>query len=154
MSARAAVLAAAVTAVLAGGGPAGADPASDGGTDAQFAAAIAAVRDGTSCGPLRRDPTVERVATLSNQSTRDYLEHTARHVPVDDPLAVLRELGGDAGTAIQLQGFGPDTATAIKGALLQGNTSIGVCSFDRIGTSVLRTADGERVLVVAVLAGR
>lgn len=154
MSARAAAVAAALTAVLAGGGPAGADPAPDGGPDAQFTAAIAAVRAGTSCGPLRPDPTVARVAALSNQSTRDYLEHTARHVPLNDPLAVLRELGGDAGTAIQLQGFGPDTATAVKGALLQGNTSIGVCSFDRVGTSVLRTADGDRVLVVAVLAGR
>ncbi len=153
MSARTAALTA-LAAVLAGAAPAGADPGPDGGPDAQFTAAIAAVRDGTPCPPLRPDPTVARVAALSNQSTRDYLAHTARHTPVDDPLAVLRDLGGDAGTAIQLQGFGPDAATAIKGALLQGNTSIADCSFDRVGASVLPTVDGERMLVVAVLAGR
>ncbi|HLR98352.1 hypothetical protein H7J77_13375 [Mycolicibacillus parakoreensis] len=154
MSARtvpaAAVVGAAALAAVLAAAPAGADEADEN----RFRAAIAALRAAGPCGPLRPDPTVAHVAALSNRSTRDYLDHTARHVPVDDPLPVLHDLGDDAGTAIQVQGFGPDPATAINGALLQADTSLTDCSFDRVGTSVLTTADGTRVLAVAVLAGR
>lgn len=114
---------------------------------------IAALRDTGSCGALRHDPIAEQVAEISNRSTEEYHNHDARFVPVADPLFVLRDLGGTAGKAIQLQGYGSTDVDAIKGVLLQGHISIPDCSYDTLGTSVIRNPDRGYTLVVAVLAG-
>ncbi|RAV18452.1 hypothetical protein DQP55_02600 [Mycolicibacterium sp. GF69] len=114
---------------------------------------MAAVRAGGSCGALRHDPLVERAAEISNRSTADYLNHDAEYVPVADPLVVLKDLGSDAATATQLQGHGHTDAEAVKGALLQGYSKLADCSYETIGSSVIRDHDTGRTLVVAVLAG-
>jgi hypothetical protein len=88
---------------------------------------MAAVRAGGPCGALRHDPLVEQAAEISNRSTEDYLNHDGEYVPVADPLTVLKDLGSDAGTATQLQGHGDTDADAIKGALLQGHSSLADC---------------------------
>lgn len=120
---------------------------------AKFDAGIAAVRAASTCPALAHDPLVQRAAELSNRSTEDYLNHTAEHVPVADPLFVLHDLGSDAQRAVQLQGQGPTLADALKGALLQGNSTIPDCSYTRFGTSVIEHAASGHTLVVAVLAG-
>jgi hypothetical protein len=127
--------------------PATAEPAT------QLEQGIASLRTTGLCGALRHDPLVQQVAEISNRSTEDYVNHDARFVPVADPLVVLKDLGSDAGKAIQLQGYGSSDADAIKGALLQGHRLIRDCSYDTFGTSVIRNPDTGYALVVAVLAG-
>lgn len=127
--------------------PAGAEPADE------LEQGIAAVRAGGSCAALRHDPLVEQAAEISNRSTEDYLNHDAEYVPVADPLIVLTDLGSDAGIATQLQGHGDTVAAAVKGALLQGHSSLADCSYETFGTSVIRNPDKGYTLVVAVLAG-
>lgn len=126
--------------------PAGAD---DGDFDRQMTAA----RSGGSCGALQHDPLVARVALIANRSTADYLNHNAEYVPVVDPLVVLNDFGSTAGRAVALQGHGPDDATAIRAALLQGYTAIPDCSYTTFGTSVIRDPGSGKSMVVAVLAG-
>ncbi|BBZ02604.1 hypothetical protein MCHIJ_20410 [Mycolicibacterium chitae] len=120
---------------------------------AQFDAGIAAVRAASTCPALAHDPLAQRAAELSNRSTEDYLNHTAEHVPVADPLFVLHDLGSDAQRAVQLQGQGPTLAEALKGALLQGNSTIPDCAYTGFGTSVIEHAASGHTLVVAVLTG-
>lgn len=144
---RHALLVGCVGAALLCAPPAGAERADD------LERGVAAVRAGGQCGALRHDPLVERAAEISNRSTVDYLSHGAEYVPVADPLIVLKDLGSDAATAIQLQGHGRTDAEAIKGALLQGYSKLGDCSYETIGSSVIRDPDTGRTLVVAVLAG-
>lgn len=120
---------------------------------AQFDAGIAAVRAASSCPALAHDPLAQRAAELSNRSTEDYLNHTAEHVPVADPLFALHDLGSDAQRAVQLQGQGHSLAAALKGALLQGNSTIPDCSYTRFGSSVIEHAASGHTLVVAVLVG-
>lgn len=127
---------------------AGAAPAA---ADTDFDAQLAAARG--SCAPLQHDPLVARVAQISNQSTLDYLNHSAQHVPVADPLLVLRDLGGAAGRGVQLQGYASDGPSAIRGALLQGHAALPDCGYTTFGTSMIHDTEGNRVLVVAVLAG-
>lgn len=122
-------------------------------TQTQFDDGIAAVRAAGSCPALAHDPLAQQAAELSNRSTEDYLNHTAEHVPVADPLFVLHDLGSDAQRAVQLQGQGQNLADALKGALLQGNSTITDCSYTRFGTSVIQHAASGHTLVVAVLAG-
>ncbi|MBU9762564.1 hypothetical protein FR943_01685 [Mycobacterium sp. TNTM28] len=126
---------------------AGAEP------DEGFDHGIASVRAAGSCAALIRDPLAQKVAEISNRSTEDYLNHTARHVPVADPLAVLKDFGSDAGKAVQLQGYGRTDAAAIKGALLQGHTALPDCSYTTFGSSLIRNPERGQVLAVAVLAG-
>lgn len=132
---------------------AGTAVADDDAADTELDAAIAEVRAGA-CAPLQPDPIARRAAEISNRSTLDYLHHTASHVPVDDPVPVLHDLGSRADAAIQLQGYGPDLATAIGGALLQGHSTIRDCAYRVVGTNVIHDADRGAVLVVAVLADR
>lgn len=127
--------------------PAAAEP------DAQLEQGIASLRAAGSCGALTADPIVQKVAEISNQSTEDYLNHTARFVPVADPLPVLQDFGSAAGKAVQLQGYGRTDADAIKGALLQGHAAIPDCSYTMFGTSVIRNPAAGYVSAVAVLAG-
>jgi len=127
--------------------PAAAEPAD------QLRQGVASLRATGSCGVFRLDPLAQQAAEISNRSTEDYINHNARFVPVADPLVVLKELGSDAGKAIQLQGYGRADADAIKGALLQGHAVIRDCSYDTLGTSVIRNRDRGYTLVVAVLAG-
>lgn len=144
-----AALAALLAAGIFGAATAYAEPADVTGV---FDAAVASVRAGSSCPALQHDPTVQHAAEISNRSTDDYLNHTARYVPVSDPLEVLRDLGSDATRAVQLRGHGRSEADAIKGALLQGNSTIPDCSYTRFGTSVLTNPDSGHIIVVAVLA--
>ncbi|HTM84874.1 MAG TPA: hypothetical protein VL179_08235, partial [Mycobacterium sp.] len=72
---------------LLGTPTAGAEP------DDRLDHAVAGLRAAAVCGPLRPDPIVGRAAEIIGRSTEDYINHTARHVPVGDPLAVLADLG-------------------------------------------------------------
>lgn len=127
-------------------------PPAAAGPDEQFAQGIAALRATGPCRALHHDPVAQRVAEISNRSTDDYLNHNARFVPVTDPLAVLNDLGSPARKAVQLQGFGRDDTTAIKGALLQGHAAILDCSYSTLGTSVIHNPADGHSLAVAVLA--
>ncbi|MGE2690113.1 hypothetical protein [Mycolicibacterium pulveris] len=128
-------------------------PAADAEPATQLERGIASLRAG-SCPALRPDPVVQRAAELSNQSSEDYYNHGAQHVPVTDPLLVLTDLGSAAGKAVQLHGYGDTDADAIKGALLQGHTAIVDCSYMTFGSSVIRNMERGYTLVVAVLADR
>ena len=136
-----------LTAALLTAGPAGAEPGA-----AAFDAAIAATRAAAGCPALVADPLAQRAAELSNRSTADYLDHRAEYVPVDDPLAVLHDLGSDAAAAVQLQGAADTAADAIEVALLQGYATLPDCGYQRLGTSVIEHPGGQ-TLVVAVLIG-
>ncbi|HSA40098.1 hypothetical protein [Mycolicibacterium fallax] len=144
---RRAVTAALLAAALLTAGPAGAEPGA-----AAFDAAIAATRAAAGCPALVADPLAQRAAELSNRSTADYLDHRAEYVPVDDPLAVLHDLGSDAAAAVQLQGAADTAADAIEVALLQGYATLPDCGYQRLGTSVIEHPGGQ-TLVVAVLIG-
>ena len=137
-----------LTAALLTAGPAAADTADT----AAFDAAIAATRAAAGCPALVADPLAQRAAELSNRSTADYLDHRAEYVPVDDPLAVLHDLGSDAAAAVQLQGAADTAADAIEVALLQGYATLPDCGYQRLGTSVIEHPGGQ-TLVVAVLIG-
>lgn len=141
-----------VVAGLLGAGLLGA-PTAGAAPDDRLEQAVATLRAAGSCGPLRPDPVVQQVAEIASRSTEDYINHTARHVPVGDPLAVLTDLGGQAGSAIQLQGYGHDDVAAVKGALLQGHAVIPDCAYDTVGTSVIRNPDGGYSVAVVVLTG-
>lgn len=117
----------------------------------EFKEAVAAARGGQ-CA-LRYDPIVEHVAEIVNRSSDDYISQKARHVPADDPLPILKDLGGKAGKTYLLQGAAPNDGAAIKGALLEGHTAIPDCSYTDFGVSLLRNADTGESLAVAVLAG-
>jgi len=125
-------------------GRAGAEPS------AALAEGIASARAASGCPALTADPLATQAAELVNRATADYLEHTAQHPPISDPMTVLADLGSPATAAIQLQGAGRSAAESIKVTLLQGNSSIGYCGWRHIGTSVLTA--GDRTIVVAVLS--
>jgi hypothetical protein len=107
----------------------------------------------SSCGPLRSNPAAEQTATIVNRSTDSYLDHTARALPVPDPLPVLKDLGYGGHKAVMLQGAGHTEAKAIKGALLEGFDALPDCSYTDYGVSLLHNATSEYMLTVAVLAG-
>lgn len=115
--------------------------------------ALTSARGGMSCGPLRSDPVVEQVAEKINQSTEDYLNHTATQVPIDNPLLGLKVLGYGGGKAKLIQGAGKTEANAIKGLVLEGYDKIPDCSYNAYGASMLRNERTDRYLAAVVLAG-
>ncbi len=114
--------------------------------------AVMAVR-AASCEPLRPDPIVERTAENVNRSTDTWVDHTARAIPVPDPLPLLKDLGYGGNRATQVLGAGFTDAAAIKGLLLEGFLSIPDCSFTDYGVSVLKNQTTPYVVVALVLAG-
>ena len=115
-------------------------------------AAVMAART-ASCGPLRSDPIVERVAENVNQSTDAWIDHTARAVPVPDPLPVLKDFGYGGSKATMAQGTGHTGADAIKGLLLGGYNKVPDCSYKDYGVSVMQNRTTKRFLMALVLAG-
>ncbi|MCV7246541.1 hypothetical protein H7J83_28140 [Mycobacterium mantenii] len=115
--------------------------------------AVASLRSGTSCGPLRYSPVVEQAADIVNKSTSDYLDNNATHVPIADPLPGLKDLGYGGNKAVLLQGAHKNEASAIKGALLQGYNAFPDCSYTDFGASIVRNENTGYNLVSLVLAG-
>lgn len=120
---------------------------------ATFKDAVASLRNGTSCGRLHYNPVVEQAADIINRSTDAYLNHTATHVPIADPLPGLKDLGYGGTKATLLQGAHKDPADAIKGALLEGHAAIPDCSYTDFGVSMFRNDKSGYNLTSAVLAG-
>lgn len=134
-----------VTVVLAP--PATADPAPS------LREAVEQVRGSASCGQLEYDPGVEQAAEIVNQSTDVYLNQTARHVPVADPLPIVHDLGVAGGKAISLYGAAPNTGDSIKSVLLQGYQAIPDCAYTKFGASMLWNENTGRNLATVVLVG-
>lgn len=142
--------AAAITAVIAGvlwAPPAGADPAP------APKDAVDQVRGSARCGPLRYDPVVEHTADIVNRSTDVYVSHTAKQVPVSDPLPIFKDLGGTGGKAISLLSATGNDADTIEGVLLAGYAAIPDCSYTSFGASMLWNADAGKSLAAVVLVG-
>jgi hypothetical protein len=106
-----------------------------------------------SCGGLRVDPIVEHAALDVNRSTQAWVDHTARAVPVPDPVPLLKDLGYTGGKAAMIFGAGNVDAAAIEGLLLQGYDKIPDCSYTDYGASVIRDQTTGYVLMTVVLAG-
>lgn len=120
---------------------------------ATFKDAVASSRSGTSCGPLHYNPIVEQAADIVNRSTDAYLNHTATHVPIADPLPGLKDLGYGGNKATLLRGAHRNPADAIKGALLEGHAAIPDCSYTDYGVSMFRNVKSGYNLTAVVLAG-
>jgi hypothetical protein len=105
------------------------------------------------CPPLQPDPVLDGVAQRANHESQSYIEHTARFVPFEDPMPVLRELGYPASKAKLIPGYGDVEAKAIHGVTVQGWQAIPDCSYTNYGLNVLTNANGGYVLAALVLAG-
>jgi hypothetical protein len=106
------------------------------------------------CGPLRPEPLVDQTAAFAVRSTSTYLNHTARAVPMADPLPVLKDLGFNAGKATLLQGAGKTEADAIKFILVSGYKDIPDCSYAEYGLSTSPNDNPNGYFLTAlVLAG-
>lgn len=126
-------------------------PPSSADSTAELASQVTASRGG--CAPLRSDPVLNDVASRANNETHAYIEHTARFVPFEDPMPVLRGLGYQAGKAKLLAGYGDSDARAIHGVTVQGWQAIPDCSFTRYGANVFDDPNGGYALAALVLAG-
>ena len=117
--------------------------------------ALMAARAGSSCGAFGADPQVAHAAEIINQSTKDYLTHSAETVPAESqhPDAIAKDVGVQATKTFALQGAAQTQAEAIKGLLVQGFSAIPDCGYSRIGTSTLYDANTGFTLVTAVLVG-
>jgi hypothetical protein len=116
--------------------------------------AVTAARAGSSCAPLRSDPTVQRVAEVINKSFKDWLDHTATHAPIEDPMPGLKELGYRGSKGVYIGGASVKSqAEAIKAALLEGYALIPNCSYSDIGATMLLDEGSGQNLVAVVLAG-
>jgi hypothetical protein len=116
--------------------------------------AVMAARAGSSCGSLRPDPTVQRVAEVINKSFKEWADHAANHAPIEDPMPGLKELGYRGSKGVYFGGASTRSqAEAIRAALLEGYAIIPDCSYSDIGaTMVLDEVSGQN-LVAVVLAG-
>lgn len=115
--------------------------------------AVAALRGGTSCLPLRYDAVVERAAEIINRLEENYLIHTARQEPVTDPLPGLKDLGYSGNKAKLLRGAASDGADAIKVMLLEGYAVFPDCSYKDFGVSLRRDETTGYTFTSVVLAG-
>ncbi len=115
--------------------------------------AVTQLRGGTSCRPLRPDASAEEASAIVIRSTDKYLDHTARAVPVSDPLPILKDLGSGANKAKLLQGAGRTEADAIEFVLISGYAAIPDCSFTDYGVSALQNTLSGYFLTSMVLAG-
>ena len=119
------------------------------------AQAVASARAGAQCGPLRYNPVVEHAAEIVNRSTYDYLKHTAKSVPIEEPhpTAIMKDLGIGAGKVLSLKDSSEKEADAIKGMLLQGYAAWPDCSYTDFGVSLLHEEQTGYFLVIVVLVG-
>jgi hypothetical protein len=115
--------------------------------------AVASLRGGTSCGPLRYDPVVEQAAEIINRLEDDYISHAARQQPIDDPTPGLKDLGYGGKKAKLLRGTARNDADAITAMLLQGYNAFSDCSYGDFGVSILRNAETGYTSTAVVLAG-
>ncbi|MCV7039423.1 hypothetical protein BST36_02200 [Mycolicibacterium moriokaense] len=127
--------------------PATADPAPS------LQGAVEQVRGSSTCGQLEYDPVVEEAAEIVNRSSDVYLNHTARHVPVADPLPIIHDLGVAGGKAISLYGAAPNTGDSIRSVLLQGYQAIPDCAYTKFGVSMLWNESTGKNLATVVLVG-
>lgn len=127
-------------------------PSAGADSSANLRSAVTQVR-GASCGPLRNDPAVEAAADNVNQSNDRWLNHTARAVPVPDPLPLLKDLGYGGGNATMVQGAGYTDADSIKGLLVLGYDRIANCSYTDYGVSLILNQQTGYFLSALVLAG-
>lgn len=120
---------------------------------AEVTQAVVDARGGTSCAPLRHNPTVEHAADIINRSTHSYLNHTAENVPADEPhqKAIVRDLGIEATRTASFQGAGHDVADATKGMLLEGRDAFPDCAYTDFGVSSLYEEQSDFTLVAVVL---
>lgn len=114
--------------------------------------AVSSARGATSCAPLQYNQIVEQVAETINRTTDDYLSHTAKRVPITDPMEGLKLLGYGGSKAYLLQGANKDEAVAIKAALLEGYDAIPDCSYADYGVSMRRNERTGYNLASVVLA--
>lgn len=130
--------------------PAAADP------DPGVTTNIEQARGSAGCPALRYDQNVERAAAVINRSSFDYVNHTAEDTPADgqDLSAIVNEFGVGASKAMTLQGAGQDSATALRGLLLQGYQAIPDCSYTDFGVDSLVEPVTGFHLIVVVLAER
>jgi hypothetical protein len=115
--------------------------------------AVASLRGGASCGPLRHDPVVEQAAEVINRLEDDYVSHTAKQQPISNPLPGLKDLGYGGNTAKLLLGTARADADAVTAMLLQGYDAFGDCSYRDFGVSRLRNEDTGLTFTAVVLAG-
>lgn len=130
--------------------PSSADPTAD------LRSEVAARRG--SCAALRPDPVLDGVAQRADFETQSYASHTARFLPMEDPMPMLRQLSYPAGKAKLLTGFaGPDRSNprkaAIYGAALFGSETIPDCSYTRYGVDVVTDAKTGNATAAIVLVG-
>lgn len=145
---------AALSAVATVAGGVAVAPASSADFADHLVQAVQQARGGTTCSPLQPEPLVSKVASIAAQSTKTYLNHTARVVPVDDPLPILKERGSSAGKAVLLQGAGKTEADAVKSILITGSSAIPDCSYAQYGVSTLSNDNPNGYYLTAVvLAG-
>ena len=116
--------------------PAQADPQSP------LGQTVIAARSASTCGPLQSDPLVERVASMANQSTSDYMSHRSAAVPFTDPLPALSTLGYVGAKAVQFSGYGATQSDAVHALMLQWQASRPDCSYTQFGTSTWHDAAG------------
>ncbi|MCW2627068.1 MAG: hypothetical protein JWR48_3790 [Mycobacterium sp.] len=118
---------------------------------ADLRASVDGARGG--CPALQPDPVLNDAAIRATSETQAYIEHTARFVPFEDPMPVLREMGYNAGKAKLVVGYGDSQDKAIRGISVLGWDTIPDCSYTKYGLSALYGARGDYVLTAVVLAG-
>lgn len=95
----------------------------------------------------------QQTAELSIHSTDVYLNHTARAVPMADPLPTLKDLGSTATRAYLLQGAGLNEADAVKFILISGFNVVPDCGYSQFGVATAYNEASGYYLAAAVLAG-
>lgn len=123
-------------------------------------AAIPAARAST-CASTRPDPLIDQVAMEITESTDSYINFTARSVPLDDPMLLLKDIGYVGATKAKiLSGAATTAANSIKALLLQGSAPLADgfavlpnCSLNAYGVATKYNAKKNVVIATAVLAG-
>jgi hypothetical protein len=115
--------------------------------------AVEAARGGTSCQPLQPDPLAQQASAFVLQSTDAYLNHTARAVPIEDGLPVLKDLGSSATKVKVLQGAGQTEFDAIKFIFISGYNVIPDCGYTGYGASFAQNESDDYYLTAVVLIG-
>jgi len=105
------------------------------------------------CPALQSDPVLTDAAIRATAESQAYIDHTARFIPFEDPMPVLREMGYNAGKAKLVVGYGDSQDKAIRGISVLGWDTIPDCSYTKYGLSALYGARGDYVLTAMVLAG-
>jgi hypothetical protein len=115
--------------------------------------AVAALRGGSSCGPLRYDPVVEQAAATVNRVNAGYVDHTGTTEPITDALPGLKDLGYGGNKATILQGTAPDEGDSVKAMLLEGYAAFRDCAYTDFGIDVRSNDATGDTFSALVLAG-